>query len=231
MILKFLLDYFDPGSSLLTNLESANDATLRNGQFIHAALNPNVTGLQGEILATDPNSLDESQIVGGIPAIYLLSWNYKNFTFSMMHEFMHKFRESANLSEIIFSELYEWINMIKHHIPSVFNAAYKDMIPLEVIADIIAYQTVSILLKHSNLSNDEQITTINEMVAPICGSGQGDHPNGNFRVNSIRTMSHIYNVLTDQTGGDIKLYGGYKTKYGDLTDNEIKYNIKKIFKI
>ena len=105
---------------------------------------------------------------------------------------MHTFRYSNDLNHILFEDLYPYINQLSEETNGLNNPILK----VELIADIIAFSIMSILLEHSNLNEEEQYNKIKQMPLPICGYGGENHPPGKLRINTLRIIPHIYEVLS-----------------------------------
>lgn len=163
-------------------------------KFISMMINPNAH-LAGEIAkSTNHSGLSQEQVIEGIAVIYLLTWEYEHFLTNMMHEIMHTFRDSDNLNLVLFDQLYPYIDELAKIHPNIFQNQIRK---LEMIADIIAFSAMSILLEHSDLSNEQQYTLLKKAPLPICGTqADADHPSGHFRVNTLRIIPHIANILS-----------------------------------
>ena len=160
-------------------------------KFVSYMINPHAIH-GGDYKALDKNGLTEEQVISGIAAVNLLSWDYDQFLTNMMHEIMHTFRHTESLNHILFQDLYGWIDRLANETGQLNNPIRK----LELIADVISFNIMSILLEHSDLSIQEQYNKIKNMPLPICHGQDAEHPPGILRINTLRVIPHIYSVLS-----------------------------------
>ncbi|QKF93629.1 acyl-CoA N-acyltransferase [Fadolivirus algeromassiliense] len=166
--------------------------TNEDHEFVSIYINP-YAHMGPDYKAIDPLQLSEEQVISGIGAVYLLSWEYEHFLTNMIHEIMHKFRESDDLNHILFDNLYPYIDKLANETSGLENPIRK----VELIADLISFSIMSIMLEHSNLNYTQQYNKIKNMPLPLCGGHDIQHPPASLRLNSLRLIPHIYQVFSN----------------------------------
>jgi len=191
------LDYLrdQKGGEYKTRLTNATN----NGPFFSQFL-------LSEPIVCDPNNLAQNNFYQGIQANYILSWTYESLQATMLHELMHIWKDYVDLFYVLYKNYYGWINTLPRDI--VRNEERK----LEIAADILAFQVVSILLEHSSLTWDQKLDILRKAVPAICGGpGDNNHPPGNNRIDYLISIPYICEIMKKNNIGQIG--GGKQFKY------------------